>query len=969
MSDEPRDDEIEETRELRALAEARSALENVEREHGRIFSQLSRWRQRYERLEEGLREDALVFSFDRHGTLEEVAGPIEKRLGHTLPELVAGFNDFADDATASVVHAAVTKALGGSAESVIVAGTIRGSNDEQYAFDFIVLPVADDNDGVASVDVLARVGGPVPGGGAAPNEDEDFDLFMEATSKRLLDEPSSNAIDESLAGLGQFFNLDRVAVNGYDDNEKVFSSSASWTRAGVEPLKVETSGISISKLPWAYALLTAGEAVVISGGAELPPEASAEKSLYTDAGVKSTILVPVVYNDSLAGFVSLQSVAEDRSWPDPEVLLVRRFVATLAASLARTALVEELDRATAEAEEAKAEAEAATHQLADAKATAEEATGQLGAAKAAAAEAGRELEETREQAEVAQRRAEDTAADTLQVRAQLDQARAEIDEARHDAADVRAKLAEAERALAEAERALAEAGIGTAAVEPSAPEPLPDLGAEDVAPLPPLDVRNLSTPEVADFAVSADAAPDFDIAFPDDEQEDIVVGETAAPQPDAEEGSEEEEPEADEATDVRPYLDPVGPADEVDPSEAQTGEVPLLADEIEAVVPDPVAELDVDSGDAEQEEADAQALDGAATRAFDPDATVEMPVPEYDPDATFEIEEVDRPADHDTPIDEPESGEADLPRALDLDEILERTQGGSKPESEAPVEEIEETIEVPPSRFLDDVQEEPDAESTDDEDDAVIARDLEAARQLAKQVAGKDAEPETLEEATGERDALAEESIEPPEAPVESAFPGLDTVAGVSEIAGNADLYRNMLIKFRQDYKSAPEKIGRAIEKGNTEVAYLLLHAIKGVAGVLGAAEVRDHAEALEAALMAQDTAATEQALTLFSEALTVVIQSIDRIEAGADLNTGPAPGEVEPHVSDPKVLRTYLEGLRQHLHSEKRKQCQFVIREITVRTWPAKFNEGVDRLAKRVRADQFEEARNEFNALMAKLT
>ena len=236
-------------------------------------------------------------------------------------------------------------------------------------------------------------------------------------------------------------------------------------------------------------------------------------------------------------------------------------------------------------------------------------------------------------------------------------------------------------------------------------------------------------------------------------------------------------------------------------------------------------------------------------------------------------------------------------------------------------------------------------------------------------MAGKDAEPETLEEATGERDALAEESIEPPEAPVESAFPGLDTVAGVSEIAGNADLYRNMLIKFRQDYKSAPEKIGRAIEKGNTEVAYLLLHAIKGVAGVLGAAEVRDHAEALEAALMAQDTAATEQALTLFSEALTVVIQSIDRIEAGADLNTGPAPGEVEPHVSDPKVLRTYLEGLRQHLHSEKRKQCQFVIREITVRTWPAKFNEGVDRLAKRVRADQFEEARNEFNALMAKLT
>ena len=323
--------------------------------------------------------------------------------------------------------------------------------------------------------------------------------------------------------------------------------------------------------------------------------------------------------------------------------------------------------------------------------------------------------------------------------------------------------------------------------------------------------------------------------------------------------------------------------------------------------------------------------------------------------------------------EESASGEADLPRALNLDEILQRTHEGGKPEAEAPVAEIEDTIEVPSLRFLDDAQEEPDAESTDEQDDAdavedtiqldsepaeevdvVIARDLEAARQLAKQVAGKDAE--------------GSEDGEPPEAPAESGFPGLDTVAGVSEIAGNTDLYRSLLMKFRQDYKSAPERIGRAVEKGNTEIAYLLLHAIKGVAGVLGAAEVRGHAEALESALMTQDTAATQQALTLFSEALTVVIQSIDRIEAGEDLNAGPAAGGIEAHISDPKVLRTYLEGLRQHLHAQKAKQCQLVIREITARTWPAELNGGVERLAERVRADQFEEARNEFNALMAKL-
>ena len=150
MSDEPRDDQIEETRELRALAEARSALENVEREHGRIFSQLSRWRQRYERLEEGLREDALVLSFGENGDLEKVEGPIEKRLGYTVQEIVGGFEKFADEDTTLAVREAVRKVFGGSAHSVVVAGTFLGSNEEQHSLDLIVLPVLDEDGAITS---------------------------------------------------------------------------------------------------------------------------------------------------------------------------------------------------------------------------------------------------------------------------------------------------------------------------------------------------------------------------------------------------------------------------------------------------------------------------------------------------------------------------------------------------------------------------------------------------------------------------------------------------------------------------------------------------------------------------------------------------------------------------------------------------------------------------------------------------
>ena len=65
-------------------------------------------------------------------------------------------------------------------------------------------------------------------------------------------------------------------------------------------------------------------------------------------------------------------------------------------------------------------------------------------------------------------------------------------------------------------------------------------------------------------------------------------------------------------------------------------------------------------------------------------------------------------------------------------------------------------------------------------------------------------------------------------------------------------------------------------------------------------------------------------------------------------------------------VLRSYLSGLRQHLLSEKSKQCQLVMREITARTWPAEFNEPVAELAGLIGADRFEEARVAFDTLMS---
>jgi len=235
--------------------------------------------------------------------------------------------------------------------------------------------------------------------------------------------------------------------------------------------------------------------------------------------------------------------------------------------------------------------------------------------------------------------------------------------------------------------------------------------------------------------------------------------------------------------------------------------------------------------------------------------------------------------------------------------------------------------------------------------------------------AAPESAPDEEPELVAETEPEAEEPVaEPAEARVQTTgLAGFDTAAGVAEVGGNAELYRSLLIKFRQDYVGAADKIGTAIEKNNVEIAHLLLNAIKGVAGVLGAVRVHATGDELETSLIGGNLAVTRGAHGQFSAALDEALESIAGLDAGAELIIPPAGGP-EEHVSDPMVLRSYLEGLRQHLEGRKQRQCQLVIREITARTWPEKIKDDVDRLARSIRDDRYDEAQGTFDKLISKL-
>ncbi|NLI75173.1 MAG: response regulator [Candidatus Riflebacteria bacterium] len=80
-------------------------------------------------------------------------------------------------------------------------------------------------------------------------------------------------------------------------------------------------------------------------------------------------------------------------------------------------------------------------------------------------------------------------------------------------------------------------------------------------------------------------------------------------------------------------------------------------------------------------------------------------------------------------------------------------------------------------------------------------------------------------------------------------IPGLDTVAGLRRVAGNRRLYLELLARFGENQRETPARLAAALAAGDRATAGRLAHALKGVAGNLGAREIQEAARALEQAV------------------------------------------------------------------------------------------------------------------------
>ncbi len=140
-------------------------------------------------------------------------------------------------------------------------------------------------------------------------------------------------------------------------------------------------------------------------------------------------------------------------------------------------------------------------------------------------------------------------------------------------------------------------------------------------------------------------------------------------------------------------------------------------------------------------------------------------------------------------------------------------------------------------------------------------------------------------------------------------LPGIDMDLGIKRVAGNAALYRKLLLDFRRDFATAADAVGAAIGRGGLADAQRLAHTLKGVAGNIGAVELHAAAVAVDAALKDGDADAARNALAPMGDRLAAVI---DGLQAVADPAPAAVPGPALP--ADGAVDREALAGALQRL-------------------------------------------------------
>ncbi len=182
-----------------------------------------------------------------------------------------------------------------------------------------------------------------------------FQALLARLSKDLINPPSSidSGIHKALKETGEFVGADRVYVFLMRPGNEIMDNTHEWCAAGIEPQIEVLQDLATNVFPWWMTLLSNGETIRIPRVADMTEIARAEREILQSQGIQSVLVIPLIHQGSLRGFVGFDAVRAEAKWDNDSAELLRFVGDIITNALEQKSTRQKLLEAKDEAEKAK----------------------------------------------------------------------------------------------------------------------------------------------------------------------------------------------------------------------------------------------------------------------------------------------------------------------------------------------------------------------------------------------------------------------------------------------------------------------------------------------------------------------------------------------------------------------------------------------------------------------------------------
>ncbi len=117
--------------------------------------------------------------------------------------------------------------------------------------------------------------------------------------------------------------VDRSYIFDINHKMKTMSNTFEWCQSGVPAMIEQLQNLNFSDLPWWMEKMDNQQEIILDSISGLPPQAAGEIEILTKLGVKSLLVVPLIYDGKAQGFIGFVTVNKETYWEQESINLLR----------------------------------------------------------------------------------------------------------------------------------------------------------------------------------------------------------------------------------------------------------------------------------------------------------------------------------------------------------------------------------------------------------------------------------------------------------------------------------------------------------------------------------------------------------------------------------------------------------------------------------------------------------------------